>query len=236
MKLDLDRSKSITYIRVGVFFLAALILFFIALLSIREVTFFKGSYILGVKFNFAEGMRPSSPVRFCGVDVGEVKKVVVKEKKEEATPYVIVFAKIQQDIRIPRDSYFFINSLSLFGEKYLEITPPEQIGDYLKEGELVEGISPIPLFNLFFTFNKTMKEVHDFIREGKIRTSFENTLSNLESASFQMKNLMDDIRNKQGTVGRLLYDDSLYEKTEEFIEDIKNNPWKLLYRPKDARR
>lgn len=235
MKLNLDRNKSITYIKVGVFFLFALILFFIALISIREVTFFKGSYIVKVKFNFAEGMRPSSPVRFCGVDVGEIKKVVVKEEKDEASPYVIVFAKIQNDIRIPRDSYFFINSLSLFGEKYLEITPPDVIGEYLKEGELVDGISPIPLFNLFFTFNKTMKQIHDFIKEGKIRTSVENTIANLESASFQMKGLMEDMRNKQGTVGRLLYDDSLYEKTEEFIEDIKNNPWKLLYRPKSVR-
>lgn len=225
--------KDSTYIKVGVFFITALILFFIAFLSIREVTFFKGSYVIRVKFDFAEGMRTSSPVRFCGVDVGEVKKVVVKEDQDQ--PYVIVFAKVQRGIKIPKNSYFFINSLSLFGEKYLEIGPPEEAAGYLKEGELVEGISPVPLFNLFFTFNKTMREINEFVKEGKLRTSLENTVANFEEASFQIKGLIEDMKNKQGTIGRLLYDDSLYEKTEEFIEDIKNNPWKLLHKPRETR-
>jgi len=30
-----------------------------------------------------------------------------------------------------------------------------------------------------------------------------------------------------------LSDDSLYTKTEEFLEDLKANPWKLLYKPKN---
>jgi hypothetical protein len=37
-------------------------------------------------------------------------------------------------------------------------------------------------------------------------------------------------------VGKLFYDDSLYQETEEFIADIKKNPWKLLYKPKDRRK
>jgi len=215
---------------VGVFVLVSLSILLYALLSIRELTFFKGTYVMPVKFNFAEGLRPSSPVRFCGVDVGEVKEV--ETKGGEGQPYVIVHAKIGKDIFIPTGSYFFINSLSLFGEKYLEIAPPEEVDGYLKEGQLVEGISPIPLFNVFATFNKTMKEVHEFVKEGKLKVSFENTLMNLEEATAEVKGLIKDMRNKQGTVGRFLYDDSLYKVTEEFIQDIKNNPWKLLHKPK----
>ncbi len=228
-----ERKKTLMYIKVGGFFLVAIALFFTTLLSIRGIDLFKGSYDITVKFEFAEGLRPASPVRFCGVDVGEVKEIIVRE--EEDKPLVYVTVKIEKGVMIPKDSYFFVNSLSLFGEKYLEIDPPEIVTDYIKTGEVVDGISPVPLFNVFASFTKTMNEISAFVREGKIKTSFENLLSNMEEASIEVKGLLKDMRDKQGTVGRLLYDDSLYETTEEFLQDLKANPWKLLHKPKKPR-
>lgn len=229
-----DRKKSFAYIKLGSFFLVAFGLFFITLLSMREVNIFKGSYIITVKFDFSEGLRPSSPIRFCGVDVGEVKQVAIKEEANRSKVYV--YAKVDKSVKIPKNSYFFINSLSLFGEKYLEIDPPDEVTAYINAGDVIEGISPVPLFGLFATFNKTMKEIEQFIREGKIKTSFENILFNIEDISLDIKGLVRDIRDKQGTIGRLLYDDSLYQTTEELLTDLKEHPWKLLHKPKEKRK
>jgi len=228
-----DRKKSFVYIKLGGFFLVAFGIFFLTLLSMREANVFKSSYVITVKFDFAEGLRPSSPVRFCGVDVGEVKKVLIKE--EEGKPKVYVLVKVEKGVKIPKNSYFFINSLSLFGEKYLEIDPPEKATSYINEGDIIGGISPIPLSGLFATFNKTMKEIAEFVKEGKIKTSFENILGNIEDISLDIKGLVKDMKNKQGTIGRLLYDDSLYQTTEEFLADLKEHPWKLLHKPKKKR-
>jgi phospholipid/cholesterol/gamma-HCH transport system substrate-binding protein len=180
-----DIRKYLVEIRTGSFFLVAFILLFIALISMRELSFFKGTYILKVRFNFAEGMRAASPIRFCGVDIGEVKEVMIQQ--EDNQPVVYVYAKIQNGVQIPRNANFFINSLSLFGEKYLEITPPLQITDYYKEGDTAEGISPTPLFHTFNSFNKTMNEVTEFVKDGKIRTSIENTVSNVEELTADLK-------------------------------------------------
>lgn len=229
-----DRKKSFAYIKLGSFFLVAFGLFFITLLSMREVNIFKSSYIITVKFDFSEGLRPSSPIRFCGVDVGEVKQVAIKEEANRSKVYV--YAKVDKSVKIPKNSYFFINSLSLFGEKYLEIDPPDEVTAYINAGDVIEGISPVPLFGLFATFNKTMKEIEQFIREGKIKTSFENILFNIEDISLDIKGLVRDIRDKQGTIGRLLYDDSLYQTTEELLTDLKEHPWKLLHKPKEKRK
>ncbi|MDD5070110.1 MAG: MlaD family protein [Candidatus Omnitrophica bacterium] len=252
-----DVRQNATYLKLGSFFIIALTVFFIAIFSIREVNFLQGNYLLQVKFKYVEGLRPASPVRFCGVDVGEVKDVKVIEGAER--PYVIVSAKVNKGVRIPKNAYFFINSLSLFGEKYLEVRPPEKTEEYLREGELIEGISPVPLFNVFATFQKTMEEISAFLQEGEIKTSFENTLANLEQATYEVKGLIiaakdkkgtfgkllyddslynningliENLNNKNGTIGRFLYDDSLYKTTEEFIADLKAHPWKLLHKPK----
>ena len=227
-----DMKAHFTEIKIGVFFLVAIALVFITLLSIPETGLFQKTYIIPVSFDFAEGLRPSSPVRYRGVDVGEVDKVKVEGTGGSANPAVTVYAKIEDSVHIPKGSYFFINSLSLFGEKYLEIAPPENVEGYLAPGETVEGISPIALFNVFAAFNKTMKEIHEFVKEGKIKTSFENTMANLETTSGELKGLVMDMRSEKGTIGRLLYDDSLYEKSEEFIDDLKAHPWKILYKPR----
>lgn len=221
--------KRFFYIKVGVFFLGGLFLLFVALVAIKDINLFKQGYKIQVIFDFAEGMKRASPVRFCGVDVGEVREVVIAS--DAAGPHVQARVNLEKGVKIPKGSYFFINSLSLFGEKYLEITPPEEFSGYVKEGETVKGISPVPLFKSFANFSKTMDELRSFVQEGEIKESLQNTMKNLEEISLEAKGLIKGVRNKRGTIGRLFYDDSLYQQTEEFITDIKNNPWKLLYKP-----
>ncbi len=227
-------KKHFPEIKLGAFFIVALALLLITLISMRSFSFLKQKNDFKIKFNFSEGLRASSPVRFCGVDVGEVKYVEVKQK-DDLQPFVYVHIRVDNDIRIPKNSYFFINSLSLFGEKYLEIVPPVKPDGYLREGEMVEGISPTPLFNVLTNFNKTMEEVNEFVKDGKLKTSLLNTVSNMEVISADMRELMESVKNKKGTLGRLFYDDSLYTKTEEFVDELKKNPWLLLHKPKDAK-
>jgi len=41
------------------------------------------------------------------------------------------------------------------------------------------------------------------------------------------------INAKEGTVGKLLYDDSIYKELEALITDIRQHPWKLFFKPKE---
>jgi ABC-type transporter Mla subunit MlaD len=222
--------------KIGSFIFIAIFILFFALLSIRESNFFIGTYTIKVRFNFAEGLRAASPVRFCGADVGEIKKVEIIN--QDPRPIVLVTAKVLDNIKIPRNSYFFVNSLSIFGEKYLEITPPTEVqhGAYLKNGDSVDGLSPNPIFNIFATFDMTMKQINDFLKDGKMQNSIETTLNNLEKASKDISDLTEGMKNKQGTIGKLIYDDRLYTYMEEFMADVKSHPWKLLYMPDDEKK
>lgn len=233
-KSVLNVSKILLEIKIGVFILGAILLIFIAALAIREVSFMKGSYILRVSFTFAEGLKPTSPVRFCGVNVGEIKKV--KVVKYNTKPTVCVYAKIQREIKIPVHSQVFINSLSLFGEKYLEIIPPEKIEGFLKENDTIEGVSPVPLFNIMVSFHKTMTDLNNFIKEAELQESLKDIVFNVKGVTSDLHGILGQIKSKEGNLGRFIYDDSLYQITEEFIQDIKVHPWKLLYRPKEKKR
>lgn len=235
-RMILDIRKYLIEIKVGIFLLGAMIIIFIAAISIREMSFFKGSYGIKIKFAFAEGLRPASPLRFCGVDVGEVKKVKVEKKDGETSVYV--YAKIEKGILIPKDSTFFINALSLFGEKYLEVVPvgTKNDGEFFKEGDEAVGISSAPLFNIMSSFHDTMIKLDDFIKEGEFKESLKDIVLNMKLASGYLQEVLRGVKEERGTVGRFIYDDSLYIKTEELIDELKAHPWKLLYKPKEVKK
>lgn len=227
------KKRHLIEIKLGTFFLIAIVLLFITLLSIKEVHFFQGTYKLRVKFSFVEGIRAPSPVRFCGVNVGEISNVQVKSDKENGL-YVMVDVKIQQGVKIPANAMFCINSLSIFGEKYLEIFPPEEESKgVLKAKDIVSGVSPVPLFKVFDTMNKTMKEINNLFQDEQFKNSLKNTLINVEDASGKLNRILGSVEKQEGTIGKLFYSDSLHTKAEEFIEELKANPWKLLSKPRE---
>jgi hypothetical protein len=45
--------------------------------------------------------------------------------------------------------------------------------------------------------------------------------------------IVEKIKSGEGTIGRFLTDESIYDNLEAFTEDVKNNPWKLMNKPKD---
>ena len=41
------------------------------------------------------------------------------------------------------------------------------------------------------------------------------------------------IVNKEGSLGKLLYDDKLYNELDALVTDVRKNPWKLLIKGKE---
>jgi hypothetical protein len=46
--------------------------------------------------------------------------------------------------------------------------------------------------------------------------------------------IVDKLKRGEGTVGKLLMDDSIYQNLEAFTADIRKHPWKLLNKPRGA--
>lgn len=240
-------------IRVGLFVLGGLLLLILGIFFTKDVSFFRRYYILNVEFEFAEGIKKFSPVRFSGVEIGQIKDVKVVNDK--GAYKVLVVARVESQTKVPVDSRFFINSLGVLSEKYLEIIPGEK-DVYLHDGQLVLGISPIPLRSITESANLVIKKMQDFLDDAQFKDAFrdfvvnmrdsslklkellsgessEELVVNLKDAAVQFRKLLEDIRSPRGTVGLLLTDPSLYENLEELSADLKSNPWKLLHRSRE---
>ncbi len=200
----MDDSKTFE-LKVGVFILIGIAILFVVVFSIGDINLSKTGYRIKVLFNFASGIGPSAPVRLAGVGIGQVQGIhIIHDSKDDKTKAELT-AWINDDIKIEEDAVVTINTLGLLGEKYLEILPGTAGSPVLKPNGVLTGKDPVPM---------------------------EKITENLATLSESVKAIVDKIKKGDGTIGKLLNDDAIYNNLEAFTADIKKHPWKLLNRPR----
>ena len=213
-------------LKVGVFILAGIAIGFLIIFSVGDINLSKTGYNIMVKFDFASGIGPAAPVRLSGVSVGKVNGVNVKYSDLEKKSYAEVHAWIQSDARIEEDARITINTLGHLGEKYLEIYPGTPGKRLMGEGAILIGQNPVVM---------------------------EKLTENLVDLSNSVTTIVKRLEKGEGTIGRLLVEDAVYNDLRsamgnvkdftvdlkstgvnfrDFSDDLKKHPWKLLARPK----
>jgi len=195
-----------------------------------------------VIFKFANGVKKNAPVRVAGVDEGTVKDIQLFFDREDGVTKVEIDIWINQDTQIPKDSTVTINQLGLLGEKYVEVFPGLDTKEFLKDGDVIIGKDPIAqevisakVMDVVNKFEQSIAGFNRLINDDRNVTSIGDTLENLSKATGGLKDMIADLREGRGTAGKILYDERLYDNLEGFTADLKENPWKLLYRPKKKR-
>ena len=203
-------------LKLGVFVFIGIIILVFLVFSISDLRSWQSGYTIFVRFGLKNGVKLGSPVRFRGVDVGEVKDIQIITEPIDKQSYVKVTCWIKNSIKIPEGSSVWVNTLGILGEKYLEIMPNPHTQTFIKPNAFLIGNDPV-----------AMHEVQELAR--KIVSDIDVELSRLKT--------------QETTLGKLLYDDRLYKKLEgilddlkELTQDLKAHPWKLLFVPKEKRK
>jgi len=195
-------------LKVGIFVFIGLVILTIFILSMKNFKTITRGYEVNFIFNFANGVKIGAPVRFAGVDIGEIKEINFVTTGNDPKPKVEIRASIRKGVKVPVDSEVWVNTLGLLGEKYIEIMPGEDYANVLLAKQRLVGIDPIPMQEISVLAEKIAKHLD----EG-----------------------LTGIINKEGTVGKLLYDDTIYKELEALITDVRKHPWKLFIKTKETK-
>lgn len=201
-------GKTKLEMKVGVFVFVGLIILVVFVLSLGGVKTWASGYKINFVFSFVNGVKRGAPVRFAGVDSGVVKDIKFFRESGGLKSKVRIICWVNNSVRVPLDSKIWVNTLGLLGEKYIEIMPGEDYGKLLKAGEDLAGEDPLPM-------NEIMKDA--------------------KNISDNLNNGLQKIMNKEGTVGKLLFDDKLYNDLDAMVNDIRRNPWKLFFKTKEKK-
>ncbi|HYK22770.1 MAG TPA: MlaD family protein [Pyrinomonadaceae bacterium] len=211
----MPRSKatvSLGQLRVGIFVLVAIVvLIFLILNASGDINPFSRKLHLKARFVDANGLRDGSEVRLAGVRVGKVERIVLLEPSPVPNaPRVEAQMTIDSVIdgrpaseRIRSDSTAQQGSPSLLGnEMLINITPGTAVGQPIQDGAVLPSSSS--------------NTVNDFATSG---TDLAQRLSKL---SDQISDIVKEVKEGQGTVGKLFGDEALYNNLNATIRETED--------------
>ncbi|MEW6076116.1 MAG: MlaD family protein [Candidatus Omnitrophota bacterium] len=199
-------GKTKLEMKVGIFVFIGIIILIMFVLFIGDFSTWGTGYRINIVFKFINGVKIGAPVRFSGVDAGEVKTIQLRFVPEEQVTKVTLTCLLRKEALLPRDSTVWVNTLGLLGEKYLEIMPGKNYADCLKPGDTIIGNDPVPMHEVFEL---------------------------LEGMAEKIDTGISEVSNGKGTIGKLLYDDTVYNEVEALVKDLRLHPWKLFWKTKE---
>ncbi len=165
---------------------------------------FTRKIILKSYFDNAGGLREGAPVRLAGVDIGNVTGIrVVADPNKRLTPVEVtmkISTQYHQSLRA--DSATSLSTAGVLGETYIDIDSSQAKGPEAQNGAVLE-----------------IRDHPDF--QDVVRAS-QGTLQNLDALVKRADRIIAFIESGQGSVGKLIYDPSLYNRLASTVTEFQN--------------
>ena len=205
---------------------------------------YQQSYIITVEFPNASGLLRGSQVMMAGAQIGRVINTPQPIRDGAA---IEVILRIRSDVKIRRNAKFVIGSMGMLGDRFVDVQPqpvPEgaQI-DFIENGEIITSagrtsdISDLtnaakPLIERLNDIAQRLDSITKkmdttvFSQESAkdLRDSFANLkvlLANLDKTVLEAQTLLRDARTSQGTISRLIYDETLANDLSVFAQNLR---------------
>ena len=203
--------------KVGLFFLIGLAILGVITFRVANIgEYFKPKVYYKVFFPSASGLNPDDPVAVAGLKVGKIKSLELKENG------VLMTLAIDPKIRIRKDAVATVAWGGLLGNRYIDISLGAS-KEWLEPGSEITGAPSIELTDVLFQIKSAATDFQDMLKTTGAGPKIQTMLDNLAKASADIAKVTEDIRERRGTVGKLIGSDELYNKAMSIADDLKSS-------------
>lgn len=170
----------------------------------KESNLFRSKNSYSIRFETVSGLNTGNPVQLDGVDVGEVRRVILPRDPSESEIVVWISIDGRYEKRIREDSEARIKTLGLLGDKYVEITSGSPDRAVIAD----EGLIP----------TAPATSVDELIASG------EDVMDNITAVTFSLREILERTRAGEGLLGELTSESEegqrLVDSISETLESI----------------
>lgn len=224
-------KKTRTEVLVGTFVIFGFILLSLIVFFVSGVYLVRPGWRVNVIFNYVSILDRGAPVRMAGVRIGEVQRVHLLEDKETGQMKVKIQLFIEKGVEIRENYMFHVRGTHVLSEPHIEITPQPGKAPFLKEGDTVQGVEPVALEVLINRADQIAAHLETIL--GGTERDAAATLKNLNASTASLERILARIEKGEGTLGKLVSEEELYQEIRDFVKEIKAHPWRLLKKGKD---
>ena len=187
--------------KVGLFFLATLILLAVMIELVEDWRPFEDQYSYVAYFNYAVGLKVGDPVRIAGVDTGKIKRISIEGQQVRIDFYV------NREGSLREDSLAQIRQTNMLGGVFLGLDFGSAQSSILAPGSVVNTRDSTNIDQLITNLDRNqdrfLRPLGDLVEES--REPLAETIDRLER-------IVTKIDEGEGTLGRLVNNPTLYDE------------------------
>jgi phospholipid/cholesterol/gamma-HCH transport system substrate-binding protein len=247
--------KSTPVYQIGLFVLLGIVLLIAAVFLIGgKQKLFTTTSLVYAKFSNVSSLKTGAQVQMTGINVGLITKIMLPKHAQDS---VLVTMKIEEDAfpLIHTDSHALITTEGLIGDKFILINVGGDSTRSIKPGATLQGEASKDFSRIYDTLNASVVQVSKLSTEageilkairtgqgsiGKLvyddqlynnllsigdnaKASMTQITSSVNNLGTELTNLAARINRGDGSVGKLLYSDDLYNDVKSITENLKNS-------------
>lgn len=242
--------KQIRETLVGIFIIFGVILIVFMYIWLSGRISLRNTYNVTVYFQDVMGLRVGDPVMIYGMEMGKVKFLGYEKNA------ITVILAVDRKIMLPKDSQIAIRSVSyVASDRFIKVimgSSEEYATEFKGRSDAFDLEDIAARFDTLFSsiegidinaLGEVAKDLSEDIDRNMTRlvTMMNKPVTKLESVIVKTEHVVEQLDSLtvlmqgDGTVGKLMRSDSLYEELREsnqalkdLLEDIKENPAKYL--------
>jgi phospholipid/cholesterol/gamma-HCH transport system substrate-binding protein len=193
-------SKTSQKIKVGIFASATLALLLIGIFLIgRNKSMFRSTFMLYGTFKNVGGLQTGNNVQFVGINVGTVEAIEILSDST-ARVALVLQQKVQPFIK--KGALASISSEGLMGDKLIAISSAPGSTQPVKDGDTIKTVEPMQM--------------------DVVMNRIAGVAENAEVITGALAGIVTQVNQGKGSVGRLLYSDSMARNLEGTMAEAEN--------------
>jgi phospholipid/cholesterol/gamma-HCH transport system substrate-binding protein len=212
--------------RLGIFMVLVVLAAWAIMETLGGMEMLHGGYRVNALFSTAQELKVGDNVKMAGVEIGRVEKIALADGKVKVT------MKLHADAVVKTDSEAIIKFTGLMGQNFVSINfgspdaPKAVDGTVLQTEEqpdlnavmakLNDAADGIKRFGDAFSGDKISNLVGplvDFVKQNS---------GNISGAISNIDNITSQIASGQGTVGKMIYTDALYDSALGTVTNLQD--------------
>ena len=201
--------------RLGIFFALTLIVAVIILEMVGVADFFKPGYRVTADFKTVQELKKGDLVKMAGVEIGRVDSISLTNEKVRVTMKIK-----KRDAELKTDSKATIKFTGLLGQNFVAIDFGSANSPRAVEGASLSTIEQPDLSSIMAKLDNVAGDIQGLTKSftpdnlaplfGPITDFMKSNATNLSAILDNTRSITEQVQSGKGSVGRLLYDDTLY--------------------------
>ena len=201
--------------RLGIFFAFTLIVAVIVLEMVGVADFFKPGYKVFADFQTVQDLKKGDLVKMAGVEIGRVDQIALASEKVRVT------LKIKKaDAELKTDSKATIKFTGMMGQNFVALDFGTANAPKAVEGAILSTVEQPDLSAIMAKLDNVAGDIQGLTKSftpdslaplfGPITDFMKQNSTNLGAILENTRMVTEQVSNGKGSMGRLLYDDTLY--------------------------